>query len=662
MQVQLARRKSRTPGPCPASGLSGALAGTSRQHTTGRRSRVFPRVNIMCCVGATWVSLGALSGLPGSLLAAEELGRPTSENFRAAQAPASPEPPAPGDAMLAYAKVESWVHAWSVPEGTEGLPAAAGAAVTLRLSGSIIGRGSAFSARQEGEPDVIRAAAALALEEATARMPVEHDALFQDSLRAMAPSLTISLELAGPLVPLAVREYADVSLTVSAGTEGVAARIGERVDGLFAGTMLANSTEPGSALSAVVSRLTGDPRLGLTKPAELAEEHGAVFYRFRTVHLAQTMPGMTPLFLHRGGRLVDRRELTSAALREWADGMAEHLMQRMWPGEEKYGASGTYHPVTGVTEPPFAGPAEQALLALALVRYSEAMTPSPERAEAARSAAERLMRELAIVEAGEVDPLSQPAAVAAASVVVRALLASGRDHEELRAFSDRLDSEMRRWEDDLSLVPPEQRSIAAWALAQRAAENRLRSPAVERAVRTLYRETPPGLLVTHMPWLGWAELTLAQAVDQPEVDSDIPAAVALREMREQVWKHQLTEDILDLERLDLAGGIVFTASRNPLPTWHSARPIAFMATMLGDDRLTGSEEFARELNQVLNSLRFLRQLSAGEAEGHMYRSPRRAMWGVRASVWDQRMSPEATALTLLAVCELVRGLGSVNNR
>jgi hypothetical protein len=109
-------------------------------------------------------------------------------------------------------------------------------------------------------------------------------------------------------------------------------------------------------------------------------------------------------------------------------------------------------------------------------------------------------------------------------------------------------------------------------------------------------------------------------------------------------------------------GIVFTASRNPLPTWHSARPIAFMATMLGDDRLTGGDEFARELNQLLGSLRFLRQLSAGEAEGHMYRSPRRAMWGVRASVWDQRMPPEATALTLLTVCETVRSLQAVRER
>ena len=133
-------------------------------------------------------------------------------------------------------------------------------------------------------------------------------------------------------------------------------------------------------------------------------------------------------------------------------------------------------------------------------------------------------------------------------------------------------------------------------------------------------------------------------------------------MREQVWKHQLSAAELSGERLDLAGGIVFTAGRNPLPTWHTARPMAFIATMLADVRLTEREEFARELSHVLGALRFLRQLSAGDAEGHMYRLPRRAMWGVRNSVWDQRMAPEATALTLMTVSEVVRSLQAVQER
>jgi hypothetical protein len=619
----------------------------------------------MCCFGATLTILATAGWFSAATLAAET----TSENLVGIHADSSP--PSPAQAMAAYAQVEDWVRAWQVPAETRGLPDVTAASVVLRLSGGLIGRGTAASSRPEGDAGVIRAAVQQALEEATARMPVERDALFEDSLRAMAPAVTISLELAGPLVPLAAREYGEVSLQVAAGVEGVGARLGERVDVLFPGTMLVNQTEPGPALSAVISRLTGDPRMGLKRPADLATEQDAVFYRFRTTHLAQTSPGATPVFLHRGGRPVDRWMLTSAALREWAAGMAEHLMQRMWPGEEKFGTVGTYNPVTGTTEPAFAGPADQALVALALVQYSEVMNPGTDRWLAARSAAERLMRELAVVEPGETDPLAQPAAAAASWVVLRALSIeqpSGglptlrTDHKDLRTFFDALGAELDRWEADISVVPIEQRGVAVWALARRAVESQMRKPAVERALRQLYRETPPGLLVTHMPWLGWAELTLARIEDQPGVRNDVPAEVALRQMREQIWNHQLTEDILEPERRDLAGGIVFTASRNPLPTWHSARPMAFVATMLGDDRLTGSDEFARELNRHLESLRFLRQLTAGEAEGHMYRTPRRAMWGVRSSVWDQRMPPEATALTLLTVCETVRSLQAVRER
>src|SRR5690606_23669401 len=132
-----------------------------------------------------------------------------------------------------------------------------------RLAGGVVGRGTAVSSRAQGDAGIIVEAVRLALEEGTGRMPIERDALFEESLREMAPSVTISLELAGPLVPITVREYADVSLEIAAGAEGVGVRIGDRIDVLFPGTMLSNQTEPGSGLSAVVSRLTDDARLGL---------------------------------------------------------------------------------------------------------------------------------------------------------------------------------------------------------------------------------------------------------------------------------------------------------------------------------------------------------------------------------------------------------------
>jgi hypothetical protein len=172
------------------------------------------------------------------------------------------------------------------------------------------------------------------------------------------------------------------------------------------------------------------------------------------------------------------------------------------------------------------------------------------------------------------------------------------------------------------------------------------------AIRDVIRNTPPNGLVATMPWVGWGLLP----------GNDLPAAPALREMRSQLWQHQLKAQDLSPDAPDLAGGIVFTTSRQPLPTWQAARPLAFVATMLGDRRLTEEQEINSETVRLLEALRYLRQLTASEAEAHMYKDPARAIGGVRASLFDQRMPPEATAMTLLTVCETIRSLEAIKQR
>jgi hypothetical protein len=84
--------------------------------------------------------------------------------------------------------------------------------------------------------------------------------------------------------------------------------------------------------------------------------------------------------------------------------------------------------------------------------------------------------------------------------------------------------------------------------------------------------------------------------------------------------------------------------------------------MLGDQRLTEDAEVPQETMRLLESLRFLRQLTADEAECHMYKDPAKALGGVRNSLFDQRMPPEATAMTLLAVCETIKSLEAIKAR
>src|SRR5207249_4098581 len=91
-------------------------------------------------------------------------------------------------------------------------------------------------------------------------------------------------------------------------------------------------------------------------------------------------------------------------------------------------------------------------------------------------------------------------------------------------------------------------------------------------------------------------------------------------------------------------------------TWNTARPLAFGATMLADQRLTGDKERGLELARVLAGLRFLRQLEADDATAWMYPNRSRALGGVRSAPWDQRMPPDASAMSLLAVCETMKYL------
>jgi hypothetical protein len=76
--------------------------------------------------------------------------------------------------------------------------------------------------------------------------------------------------------------------------------------------------------------------------------------------------------------------------------------------------------------------------------------------------------------------------------------------------------------------------------------------------------------------------------------------------------------------------------------------------MLSDPRLTDAGERPRQTARLMGSLRYLRQLSADEFATIGFVEPKRTIWGVRSAAWDQRQPVEATAITLIAVCETLR--------
>lgn len=583
-------------------------------------------------------------------------------SLAAAQQPAIPSP---ADAIRAFEAVESWVRAAEEepPGRAIDVPALYAASVTLRYEGLIVGRGSTDLSDQPGDSETLSRTFNAAWGESLAALPIERDVLFRDRLRDIAGRIVVSVELAGQPVPLAPGDsFATMLAAVDPGVDGVAVRAGDRMLAVFPEYMIVTGMEPINAFRAMVVQLIGqeralDDRLQLLPPSVLAERDSLTFYRVPVVHLAQPRSDAPPIFLHRCARVVPLPTIGERSLIEFADGMAGNLMSRKWPGVQPFGIGGTYDPFSGRMTPVSAPPAEQAVAALALLRYARTPGVDAGLAAEARHFATELFIELDRLEADESDPAESPPAAAAfliawheqprpdPEVQLRLGRLIERCSEAVRAAFDP-DSGFAQ------TVSPGARGLVACALTRRAihSQNPDDREIAAAAVREVYLRTEPSQLVTHMPWLGWAELDLAGR-------GDIPAEAALLDLRDLVWSHQVAQT--QGTPPDMVGGIVFTSTGVALPTWNTARAAVFLATMLGDPRLTSPGETPAQIARLTLTMRFLRQLAADESSAFMYRTPAKARLGVRAAGWDHRMPPDATSFSLLSVCELLRSLDAI---
>lgn len=613
-----------------------------------------------------WAALAAL--VLGPLAAAQPADPQPAVPAIVARPAAAAVTPSPARTLAAYALVESWVRAGAVPaeppradlealRDTD-LPGDApltGAAVQLRLAGRLIGRGSDMG----GGPTSLWHAAREAWAEAAPRLPrtagagLEAEAVARETLR----QVMISVELAGPpiLIIPTPATHEDVSLALAPGLDGVAVRFGAADPGreaqtaaIFPGQMLVANMLPGAALAAAASRAGGSATLGLVPPKELVEKHGAVLMRFRVSHVAQTGPGAPPEFLDRGGRIIRTADMTAAHLRTTADRLAHHIAARLTGPD---GGAAAYDPWRDAPGDAALTAADRALAAAALSAYSRLPHAGPDQIFAL-SVAREIEADLTQMRATRPLPAPEAAIVAALTVGI---------HDG--AAPDAADLLRAVYSEEAGFapqLPPAARAVVAYGLANLAARpnapDDLRALA-SSAVRAIFRETPTGQLVAQMPWLGWAEVMLADAqASGGDAAADIPAAIALRRMREQVWEHMITATDAAADEQDMIGAIIFTRSSRPVPTWQAARPLAFIASMLADNRLTDPGEVNTELVRLLTALRFLRQLQADDTSMWLYPSRDRALGGIRDSLWNQRMPLEASALTLLAVTETLNAL------
>jgi len=568
------------------------------------------------------------------------------------------------DSLDAFANVQQWVRDWQMPSKDdpeiETIPVAA-AIVTLRLDGRVFGRGSAVSL--DPNATLVWQAAKEALASANAKLTAERDAMWDDFIADLSSRITITLEVADVLIPISKSAIDQPGFGYTPGVMGVVVRRGDQLEMLGPESMLARNTDMTQSAMALSNALAGDASAVLRSPAQLVES-GYSFYRFEPIVLAQPGESMGASFIDRGGRVIDDSEISMRSISLLSENIAEHLIARQWAGVEQYGVMGTLDPVTGMAQSPFASPFDQAISAYALLRFGSLR--DGESYHRATQAGRKILVDLSVVQDTEAMPWDDHVGSCMALIALSEIqLVDILGNEQLNALRmnclvtlDGLYTQDDGFDESL---PESSLGIVAHALVRSARlDPRDRTDAAHSAIASAFDSTSIGGLVGQMPFLGWA--AIEQAGDGQPIDS----RSALIQMRDLLWDHQLARADLAWMDRDLEGGIVFTSSSTPLPSWIGTKPLAMVSTMLGDARLTpgtaSSGQVPIHIGNQFNAIRFIRQLCADTENLHMYASGESALWGVRRALWDQRMSVEADAMALLTLTETRRSFAAITAR
>ncbi len=564
--------------------------------------------------------------------------------------------PDAGDVVSAYLTVRTWVDDFDPPAPAEAaftLRNASGVCVILRRGGRVFGTGVDTT----GDELMLRRAVGRAIGEVLGSPAVA--ALPPEEIARAGRAMTLELEVAGPLVPLLGRTFAEIAQQLEPGLDGVALRRGDRVAMLPPARMRATNTT--GRIERLLPPLAVELGLNILTLPELARRFDVSLYRFRTTHLAQAAPGDPPFSTLRGDVLVTDDQVTRAAIKDLALGIAEHLAGSMAPVEEPVGLMGTYLPAADRYEPLIAPPPEQALAAWALARYSRVRGLDEEVAARMAGCSGRILDELGRVSQGERDPLTSSVTCA---TIVQAFLEHGFSREGDEApplFLQAAATVRDAWkptgfvdvEEGLPVAPHAQALIVS-AMSRLLSVDHMGFDAavVRQAIDAAWDSVPAHRRISLMPWIGWAEADFAAATGQPI------AAGPLREMR----------DLLDASRLgmtaradgaDLAGGFSLDPHRPWLATSQSLRPAVLLAWMIRQPAITPPDETQAALGRMLQTVRFVMQLAVRDSLVWSCPDPRRALGGIRTATWDWDQPVPAQALGLATATETLLSLDAV---
>ena len=401
----------------------------------------------------------------------------------------------------------------------------------------------------------------------------------------------------------------------------------------------------------------------------------AVLERFDVLHIARANNQAPELLLTRGNILLPAARIDEQTLRALGERIAALLIRRIRTDGPMAGAmAGTYHPTPDQFEPAIASDEEIALVTLALSRWSKYL------AQRDPGNPQQIKTDNAIVAAVNFSygraKANPPAVSTVAAMVLRSLVTaphlvknkSQRD-EMLSAVRACRNADGSFRENSATIAP--KLSIAGQALLTSAmaavyAQNedpKLGADA-RQSLELLWRDMDLTKAITALPWIISAEVDLQKVPIPPgELGAapPMPRAQAINTIVSVLRDRQIVAAPTS-GPADVIGGFELTRlppDAPPNPNWNSAFALDFVARSLRYPNAVAAKDRLSWILTCSLGARFIAQLSIDEPSCYYIRSQPDAMGGVRNALWDNRLAPAPSAISLIATADLLETLAQI---
>lgn len=545
------------------------------------------------------------------------------------------------------------------------------ASVLLRLDGQVIGVGSARS------PGAVATALSTAIEDAMRRWsstPSRVDKAIPFE------RVTLELEVGSEFEPLLGTNFAQAAREVQPALDGMALRRGSEWALAHPGVLQAlnAASAPDQTLLSLALQV-GLPARDLD---QLPADERVAIYRFDATRVVQPAAGSAPVIVHRGMRLVPVErgaqlirdiDACSEGIVAWferslidpkADEGDQPSQQRS--ALQALGLRGDYLPAERADATLFAGPAEQALAAAALAKFSRSHGGPVAQRAAAISA--EILCALGRIDEVETDPRKDAKAVAWIVMACAALPREVPACPELPALRSDYRSALlarcnkpaspnaRGANDGAAAAPltiegdPLEQSLllAALASCERGGDPLVDRERLAEAIDKCWKDTPRGVLVGVFGWLLEADLALGGVPSHHRalVDAARQALFAV-----QLGSPGLAAAQLDPPPPDMHGAFALSGQSSRGANAQSARPGHGLALMLGSTELTSDGDVERACASQALLVRFLRQLAFDDTACYLVAERSRALGALRTAPWDSRIAVAANAMSLICLEE-----------